>query len=233
MQRVLDTVARQSGVTESDFGVFGSMLHGFHHPKFSDIDLIVFGMNVNKKVRATLATLYSDKQSGFKNEFETEFAMKGKRWRFKNFTVKEFLWHQKRKQIYGLFDDLKSGRKIKTEFEPVKAWSEIRSEYNPKARIARKDWVQIRARITDDAEAPFIPSVYGIQPIEVLEGSRVGLEAVQVVSYMEEFRCQAWKDETVIVEGNLEEVITQKHNFHQIALTYCPRYYEQTLKISL
>ena len=233
MQRVLDTVARQSGVTKSDFGVFGSMLHGFHHPKFSDIDLIVFGVNANKRVRATLATLYSDKQSSFKNEFETEVAMKGKRWRFKNFTVKEFLWHQKRKQIYGLFDDLKSGRKIKTEFEPVKAWSEIRSEYNPKARIARKDWVQIRARITDDAEAPFIPSVYGIQPIEVLEGSRVGLEAVQVVSYMEEFRCQAWKDETVIVEGNLEEVITQKHNFHQIALTYCPRYYEQTLKILL
>jgi hypothetical protein len=49
---------------------------------------------------------------------------------------------------------------------------------------------------------------------------------------MEEFRMQARKNETVYVEGNLEEVITQKRSFYQIALTYCPRYYEQVLKVA-
>ncbi len=42
---------------------------------------------------------------------------------------------------------------------------------------------------------------------------------------------QAKRDEQVRVEGNLEEVVTEAGTFHQIALTYGPRYYEQTLKV--
>ena len=230
--RVLRTVSENAGLSASDFGVFGSMLYGFHHPKLSDIDLVVYGMDQNNRVRSTLETLYSSSNSGFRNEFENEKAMEGKRWRFKNFTVKEFLWHQKRKQIYGLFNDFKSGRVIKAEFEPVKSWSEIRSEYNPKTQIQLKDWVRIKARVTRDAESPFIPSIYGIEPIEVLSGSEAALEALRVVSYIEEFRLQAWKDETVLIEGSLERVSSPNGNWHQIALTYCPRYYEQMLKVA-
>jgi predicted nucleotidyltransferase len=230
MQRVLETILQRSGLSVKNFGVFGSMLHGFHHPRFSDIDLIVYGKKENAKVRETLEALYADGASGFRNEFGTDEAMRGKRWRFKNYSVKEFIWHQKRKQIYGLFDDAKSGRIIKAEFEPVKAWSEIASEYDPETRIVRKGWVKISARVTADADAPFIPSVYAIEPLEVLSGTRDALEAVRLFSYMEEFRLQAQKDETVFVEGNLEEVVSPKGRFHQITLTYCPRYYEQVLK---
>jgi hypothetical protein len=43
---------------------------------------------------------------------------------------------------------------------------------------------------------------------------------------------QAQKDEKVCVEGNLEEVVTPNGSYHQIALTYCPRYYEQVLKVA-
>jgi len=232
MQQVLKTVLSRTGLAEADFGVFGSMLHGFHHPKLSDIDFVVIGKKANSQVRSTLETLYAESQSCFRNEFETAEAMEGKRWRFKNFSVKEFLWHQKRKQIYGLFHDGKSGRTIKAEFEPVKAWNEIKSEYDPKARIMRKDWVRIKAGVTEDVEAPFIPSAYGIKPLEVLSGSQAALEAVRVVSYMEEFRLQAQKDETVLVEGSLEEVVSPSGAWHQIALTYCPRYYEQMLKVA-
>ncbi len=231
-QRVLQTVVSRTGLSDADFGVFGSMLHGFHHPKLSDIDLVVYGIDANKRVRSTLEALYGDKQSGFMNEFDSPAAMEGKRWRFKNFTVQEFVWHQRRKQIYGLFNDATSRRVIKAEFEPVKAGTEIKNEYDPATRIVRKDWVKIRAHITDDAEAPFIPSVYGIEPLEIVTGPEIGLEAIRVVSYMEEFRVQAWKDETVIVEGNLEEVVSPNGSFYQMTLTYCPRYYEQTLKVA-
>jgi predicted nucleotidyltransferase len=131
-----------------------------------------------------------------------------------------------------LFNDAKSGRATKAEFEPVKAWSEIHSEYDPEARIVQKGWVKLKARVTDDADAPFIPSVYGVAPFEVLSGAREALEAVRVFSYMEEFRLQAQKDETIYVEGNLEEVISPKRSFHQVTLTYCPRYYEQVLKMA-
>ncbi|MCW4010324.1 MAG: nucleotidyltransferase domain-containing protein [Candidatus Bathyarchaeota archaeon] len=230
--RVLEISLKYSGLKVDNFGVFGSMLHGFHHPDYSDIDLLVYGGQEIAKMREVLGDLYSDGLSGFRNEFATSAAMAGKKWRFKHFTVKEFMWHQKRKLIYGLYDDRGSGRTIKAEFEPVKEWSEISSEYNSETKIVHKSWVRVKARVTADVDAPYIPSVYGIEPLEVLKGSKKALEAVRVVSYMEEFRLQARKDETIIVEGTLEEVTSPKGNFYQITLTYCPKYYDQTLKVA-
>jgi predicted nucleotidyltransferase len=208
------------------------MLHGFHHADYSDIDLLVYGRAQIAKVREVLSELYGDGLSGFSNEFRTSAAMDGKKWRFKHFSVKEFMWHQKRKLIYGLYDDRETGRTIKAEFEPVKEWSEIQDEYDPETKIEHKSWSCIKARVTIDEDAPFIPSIYGIQPLEVISGPKKALEAVRVVSYMEEFRLQAHKDETIIVEGNLEDVVSPKGMSRQITLTYCPRYYEQTLKVA-
>ena len=231
MERVLMISLSNSGLQTQDFGVFGSMLHGFHHPKFSDIDFIIYGKKENAKMRKTLEILYENKESGLSNEFESDSVMAGKDWRFKNFTIPEFIWHQRRKQIYGLYDDNASGRIIKAEFEPVKAWNEIKSEYDPKTRIQHRGWVKLKARITSDDEAPFIPSIYGIEPLAVLSGDKVALEAKRVFSFMEEYRQQAQKDEVVIVEGNLEEVVSPTERFYQVTLTYCPRYYEQVLKV--
>ena len=133
--------------------------------------------------------------------------------------------------IYALFNDEKSGRIIKTEFEPVKEWKEINNEFDSKTRISQKGWVKMFARVTEDDDASFIPSIYGIQPLDVLYGVKGVDEAIRIVSYMEEFRMQAWEDEKVYVEGNLEEVTSPKESFYQIALTYCPRYYTQVLKV--
>jgi len=229
--KVLNVVTKKSGLKAKNFGVFGSMLHNFHHPKYSDIDLTVYGKKENKKIRKALQTLYKEKNSHFHNEFKSTKVMAGKQWRFKNFTVEDFVWHQRRKQIYGLYDDQNSGRTIKAEFEPVKAWDEITSEYDPQTIIKRKGWVKLKARIKADDEAPFIPSIYGIEPLKVLDGPKDALEAKRIFSFMEEFRLQAEKDETVIVEGNLEEVASPKSSFLQVTLTYCPRYYEQVLKV--
>jgi predicted nucleotidyltransferase len=232
LQSVLEFTTENSGLSMASFGVFGSMLYGFYNPKFSDIDLIIYGKENAIKLCKALKEFYLDKHSPFRNEFESEGAIEGKQWRFQNYSPQEFVWHQRRKMIYALFDDAKSGRIIKTEFEPVKDWKEIVNEYRSEARIRQKGWVKLFAHITEDRDAPFIPSIYGIKPVKVLHGTRYAEEATRIVSYMEEFRLQAQKDERVYVEGNLEEVVTPKGNFHQIALTYCPRYYEQVLKVA-
>lgn len=231
MRKVLELVTSHSGLSASDFGVFGSMLHSFYHPKFSDIDLTIYGREEVARLRETLQEIYEDDSSLLRNEFETIESIRGKRWRFQNLTPTEFVWHQRRKLIYALFHDEKSGRIIKTEFEPVKDWKEINNEYDSKARIVQKGWVKMLARITGEDDAPFIPSFYCIEPLRVLSGVKEAVEAERIVSYVEEFRMQAHKDETVYVEGNLEEATTHKGNSVQIALTYCPRYYEQVLKV--
>jgi len=232
MQSVLTLVIDHCDLSIESFGVFGSLLHGFYHPEFSDIDLIVYGKNNVAKLRRTLEELYESKSPLLRNEFETAQSIKGKLWRFRNFIPKEYLWHQRRKLVYSLFHSKDSRRTIKTEFEPVKNWKEVRNEYSSATKILQQGWVRMLAQVKEDSDAPFIPSVYEIEPLKILEGRKEAQGAKRIISYMEEFRLQAFRDETVYVEGNLEHVVGNRDNFSQIALTYCPRYYEQVLKIA-
>jgi predicted nucleotidyltransferase len=222
-------VMSRSGLSEKDFGVFGSLLHGFYHPKFSDLDFIVYGREKLRKLCETLGDLYHE-ESFLRNEFESEKALEGKHWKFVNYNPKEYLWHQQRKMIYALFKRKEGRRVVKIEFEPVKDWKEICNEYNSDTRILKRGWIKAVARVTDDKDAAFIPSIYPIEVLEILEGPEVK-NIQRILSYVEEFRMQTKRDEQVCVEGNLEEVITKTKTFHQITLTYCPRYYEQTLKV--
>ncbi len=229
LQKVLDVTIAHSKLSLKDFGVFGSLLHGFYHPKFSDIDIVVYGKDNLKRIRGVLQELYADEGSCFSNEFEDDSPVKGKKWRFKNISPKEFVQHQKRKLIYGVFHDVASKRTIKVEFEPVKSWSEIHNEYGEIKRITWEGWMKAILLIRDDSEAPFMPSIYHVELVKIIEGPKVE-DLERVVSYLEEFRMQTWKDETVCVEGNLEKVETTNGSFHQITLTYGPRYYEQVIK---
>jgi predicted nucleotidyltransferase len=231
LQSVLKIVTESSGLSTKNFGVFGSLLHGFYHPRFSDIDLIIYNRRNLAKMRETLQELYQNRNPLFRNEFERDDSVRGKNWRFQNYSLKEFVWHQQRKLIYALFDDMKSGRIIKTEFEPVKDWKEIQDIHFSETKIVQKGWVKMFAHVTEDCDAPFIPSVYGIEPSKILDGKAGADEAMHLVSYMEEFRMQANRHEKVYIEGNFEEVVTPKDSFHQVTLTYCPRYYEQVLKV--
>ena len=230
LHRVFNLVSAESELSEENFGVFGSILHGFYHPRFSDIDLIIYGRENLEALRRVLKDLYREKASRLRNEFDGREAIRGKRWKFVNYSPEEYLWHQRRKLIYALFRDEESKRTIKTEFEPVKEWDEIHNEYNPNSRIVKIGWVKAVAYVTNDRDSAFIPSIYQIEPIEILEGPKVG-DVQRILSYVEEFRIQARSGEKVYVEGHLERVITPTRSFHQITLTYGPRYYEQVLKV--
>jgi predicted nucleotidyltransferase len=229
LQDLLERVSFQSGLTEQDFGVFGSLLHGFYHPSLSDLDFIVYGReNVNRLCEALEALYRQD--SSLRNEFDSMKAVESKDWKFLNYSLEEYVWHQRRKMIYAYFDSPDAGRVVKAEFEPVKDWKEIRNEYNPSARIFHVSWVKAIVEVTDDKDAPFIPSIYQIEVKDVLDGPEVE-DITRIFSYMEEYRMQAKVGERVLVEGNLEKVVTGDNVFHQITLSYGPRYYEQTLKV--
>jgi predicted nucleotidyltransferase len=224
-------ITRRTGLPMRSLGVFGSLLHGFYHSELSDLDLIVYGRKNLEKLRETLEDIYKERNSPLKNEFESIEAIKGKTWNFVNYSPKEYLWHQKRKLIYALFKDGRSGRTIKTEFEPVKNWNEIRNEYSSKAQILRKGWIKAVVRIIDDKDGAFMPSIYLIEPVRILHGERVD-DIRRIVSYVEEFRMQVRRGEEAYIEGNLECVTTPSKTFHQITLTHAPRYFEQVLKVA-
>jgi hypothetical protein len=230
LQTLSNIIIERTGLSETHFGVFGSLLHGFYHPQYSDLDLIIYGKEPIHKLSQTLQVAYREDGSQLQNEFKSVKAINGKSWKFINYNPKEFVWHQKRKLIYALFDDKKSQRLIKTEFEPVKQWEEIQNEYNTKIRILKRGWIKAVVRITDDSNAPFIPSIYLIEPLKISTKAKTD-NIKRIISFIEEFRMQVKKDEEVFVEGNLEQVITPQETFHQITLTYGPHYYEQVLKV--
>lgn len=230
LQDLLSLITSCSMLSTKNFGVFGSLLHDFYHPLLSDLDMIIYGRKNLEKLRETLDEIYKEADSPLRNEFEDEKVLEGKSWRFKKYSAKEFLWHQQRKMIYAIFNSKIADRKVKVEFEPVKEWDEIYNEYEKTRKIVDQGWIKAVARITDDEENAFMPSIYPIEVINVLEGPKVD-EIKRIISFVEEFRMQAWKDEIVYVEGNLEKVETEDEIFYQITLTYKPRYYNQVLKV--
>ena len=229
LQDLFTRVLSQSGLKEEDFGVFGSLLHGFYHPDFSDLDFIVYGKKNMGKLCEALEILYR-KDPSLRNEFDHMKAVESKDWKFVNYSLKEYVWHQRRKMIYAYFDSKDAGRVVKAEFEPVKTWRENVNEFNNFARISHVGWIKAVVEITDHTDAPFIPSVYQIEVKDILEGPNVD-DITRIFSYMEEFRMQAKQGEHVLVEGNLEKVVDGTNIYHQITLSYGPRYYEQTLKV--
>ena len=229
MQDLFLRVSSQSDLKEEDFGVFGSLLHSFYNSKFSDLDFIIYGKDNIDKLCNCLATLYK-KDPSLQNEFNHMKAVESKDWKFVNYSLKEYLWHQKRKMIYAYFNSKDAGRVVKAEFEPVKNWTENVNTYNSVSRIYNKGWIKAIVEVTDDKDAPFIPSIYKIEVKEIIEGPHID-NITRIFSYMEEFRMQAKQGEQLLVEGNLERVENQSEVFHQITLSYGPRYYEQTLKV--
>lgn len=225
LSEAVEILCQSSSLKPGDFGVFGSLQHSLHHPSYSDLDLTIAGSSALEELLKTLKDLYAEKKN-LKNEFETPPTKES--WKFRNFNYERYAEHQRRKLIYGIFLPKEGERKIKIEFEPVKAYDEISNEYDQEIEIVREGWIKAKVRIVDGSEAFFMPSVYQVECEKVLEGYEVN-DIKRILSYMEEFRAQCQKDDLALVEGNLEKVSTMNETFHQITLSYGPRYYEQTL----
>ncbi|MFX0096208.1 MAG: hypothetical protein ACFE7E_00440 [Candidatus Hodarchaeota archaeon] len=227
---VLDMIFERSNLRSSDFGIFGSILHDFHHISYSDIDFIIYGRKPLNTLLSLLADFYSERESSLRNEFEgPPKAGSSSHWMFKDYSAREYVWHERRKLIWAVFNSKSLGRRIKVEFEPVRNWNEIRKE--PKSLLIEKaGWIRCIANVLAENESYYMPSIYPIEVEEIMSGTRVE-NIIQAISYVEEFRMQARAGERVLIEGNLEKVTVPKGNFHQITLTYGPRYHNQVMKV--
>lgn len=233
LRKVLDLILEHSKLKPSDFGVFGSLLHGFYNPEYSDLDYIIYGRAKVAELVEVLGDFYGDRVGVLKNEFDFfDERAEQKNWRFENYTLKEYAWYEKRKGIYAVHDSKELGRRVKIEFEPVRTWNEIKNEYQSDTRITGVGWTRAKAIIKDDKDSYFMPAIYPIEILEFIEGDRAD-DIERIITYVEEYKMQVRKDEEVIVEGILEKVQTPQKTFHQITLTHIPgkKYYKQVIKI--
>ncbi|NVM55855.1 MAG: hypothetical protein HWN66_19300 [Candidatus Helarchaeota archaeon] len=229
---VLDFVTDHSQLRPHHFGVFGSICHNFYHVDYSDIDLIIYGRKALKELRETLLDFYQQPSFPIQNEFTGwNYQRPTKHWYFKHYSIQEYPFYELRKLIYAVIRSKAINRPIKIEFEPVKNWSEIQNEYPNQVRIERTGWIKAIAQVFDDRDAFNMESIYKIEILKILEGPKID-DIIRILSFVEEFRGQVQKDEEILVEGNIERVILRNQEFHQITLSYGPRYYDQTLKLS-
>jgi predicted nucleotidyltransferase len=225
---ILDLITETSSLNTTDFGVFGSLAHGFHNPRYSDVDLIIYGSRELRELRATLEELYEG--GGLRNEFDGWTPLDPPaHWNFKHLSKEEYGCHQMRKGIYAIYDVMRLGREVKIEFEPVRRWGEVANEYDETLSIRDLGRVEAAGEVISSDEGGFMPSVYPVR-LDEIDGDISPRDVTRVVSYVEEFRLQAEKGERVIVRGNLDEVETRKVSFHQITLSYGREYFDQVLK---
>ncbi|MEM4575898.1 MAG: hypothetical protein QW701_00400 [Candidatus Nezhaarchaeales archaeon] len=227
-REILESILETSKLKVNDFGVFGSLLHNFYRIEMSDLDFTIYGSKELTELRDALTELY--KAGTLTNEFDAVDESRFARWRFRKYSTREYVWHQRRKVVYGILDSKSLRRKIKFEFEPVLKWDEVVNEYENIVDVEVLGFVEAVVRVLDDRHSPFIPSKYYIEVIEVKSSLPIKVEPARIVSYVEEFRMQLFKDEIGFVAGWLEQVHTRNSTFQQIVLTRKEGYYDQVLK---
>jgi predicted nucleotidyltransferase len=228
MRDVLDIVTDNSNLRTDDFGVFGSLAHGFHSVRYSDIDLIIYGQNKFVELMEMLQNLFDD--GIMENEFD-DWALNDPphHWNFSRYSKAEYGSYQRRKLIYARYISKNLGRRVNVEFEPVRRLNEVKNEYGDIDKIESLGRVEARGDVLDDGEGGFMPSIYPVRISEV--NANVDRHSIRrVVSYVKEFRLQLIAGETALIRGNLERVVTKDEEFHQITLSYGPDYFDQVLK---
>ena len=228
MRGVLGIVTDNSNLRAGDFGVFGSLAHGFHSVRYSDVDLIIYGKKKLVELRETLQNLFDD--GIMENEFD-DWTLNDPphHWNFTRYSKTEYGSYQRRKLIYARYLSKDLGRRVHVEFEPVRRLNEVKNEYGDIEKIGSLGRVEARGYVLNDEDGGFMPSIYPVQISEV--NADVDRHSIKrVVSYVKEFRLQLNAGETALIRGNLESVVKKDEEFHQITLSYGSDYFDQVLK---
>lgn len=203
-------ISDESSVPLKYFGVTGSILLDIHQ-KFSDIDLTVYGVKNSECVRETLKQIYSAGSHSISKISGEE----AERWclsKAENYplTYDEAYKMLSRKWNRGIF------KGTKFSIHPVKLEEEVDEKYGDRIFNPR-GMIRIEARVSDDSEADFMPSIYKVEDVRILEGQPVE-DIIEVASYEGFYGGIAYKGERIAVYGKLEKVTDKRSNkeYHRV-----------------
>ncbi|MHA1333605.1 MAG: nucleotidyltransferase domain-containing protein [Candidatus Odinarchaeia archaeon] len=195
--RLVNILAKEAGVPFSDFGITGSILLGMHNPDFSDIDLIVYGAENVVKVKEAIKKL---KMKNIIHNLSERYKTQWIQNKIKVFqltsedagVIFERTWN------IGIFDG------VRFSLHPVRKSFEIKRFYGQYTYLNRGE-VEIIGEISDNSEAYFNPSLYGLSRVKVIKGPNV-TEIRELVSY-EGVYCDTLNlGDRLRIRGKLEEV---------------------------
>jgi len=186
-----------AGISLADLGITGSILLGLHNLTFSDINLLVYGLDKAEKVRAALRERKCDRISPLNTAIIERWNQEMLDW----FPVNEAegQYAVERRWNYGLYGDRFFG------IHPTRTDQEITEQYGQ--HIYRSGGpVHIRAIAADVREAIFQPAVYRVEDVQILDGPSEAQAITQIVSYEGRFRDMVEAGQSLEALGKLETV---------------------------
>ena len=194
-------IVAHAGIGAENLGITGSILLGIHDPRFSDIDLIVYGLENARRLKAMI-------QEGRSERFRPVGEEERRAWsqniaeRFP-LTYGQARYLADRRWRYGYF-----GQRY-FSLHPTRCDEEIREGYGDHVYRDR-GVVRIAATVVEASESMFLPAIYRLGDVTILEqeieGSVGDVEIEEVVSY-EGLYCEAADaGDEIEARGKLESV---------------------------
>jgi predicted nucleotidyltransferase len=199
-----ESLKEAAGISWNSIGISGSIMAGLFTLQ-SDIDPLVYGIENCHKAYSALKTLLKDENSRFKPYSKEELkALFDFRSKDTNMEFEEFAKVELRKAFQGKFDDVDYFVRF------VKDWNETSEKYGDMC-YKKSGYARITATVANDSEALFTPCTYKLEDIKVVDGPKLE-PMTEVVSFRGRFCEQARTGETVIVQGNVENVRDTRSN---------------------
>jgi len=193
-------ISEKCGVALNNFGVTGSILLDIHNPKFSDMDVTVYGLQNSLMVRQALIKAYSDPDSKverFRHAVLQDWCTK----KVKHFPLdlEDAERIYERKWNLGIFDG------VMFSVHPTHLEEELAERYGDKT-FRPKGQVKLQATVADCSESLFLPCVYKVDDVKIVNGGGVDVEIQEVASYESLYDGLAEIGEQILVKGKLEQV---------------------------
>lgn len=185
-----------TGIPPTSLGITGSILLGIHNPSFSDLDLTVYGRAAVGRLRSALtgpgipgvgpvvpATLARWRQDVIDHHGLTEAQvdwLMTRRWNYRSYMGRRYL-----------------------SFHPTRSDEEIRERYGDHF-YRDAGACRLRATIADATEAIYLPAVYRVEQVRILEGLEADIR--EICSYEGLFGQVADVGQEVEAQGKLERI---------------------------
>lgn len=189
-----------SGIEMNALGITGSILLKMHSPQFSDVDLLVYGLENAQKIRTALKARKSTRISPVGGRVLEEWCTSvAGHFGLSHGEVRHLA---DRRWNYGFFE----GRFF--SIHPTRTDEEIQENYGDTV-YKQAGTATIRAVVTETSESLFTPALYRIDQVKILEGEIAAQHAMllkEVISYEGLYRDVVDNGQAIEAKGKLENV---------------------------
>ena len=209
--RLIELISEKADVPMGALGLTGSILARIHDPAFSDIDLVVYGLNSVLRVKTTLQMMKDSSSAAIRRlDGASQEKWIAERLKSTPLTRRDVIALFNRKWNIGQFGE------TAFSIHAVHLETEISNRYGDE-RYVPLGIVDARGIVMDATESLFMPAIYRVASTR-LEGGFSNCDVNRIVSFEGLYSDIASESETISCRGKLERVESSSGIGHRIVV---------------